>query len=125
MVNGLLRILTTIGMFFFLPTVNAQTVNAISMSFCDVGTSCQKCSETVRLQFERLEKEVFISGKGIDGTPVREPLSNCSFPSKSDWSCETGRYRMSYSSGKISVTLLREISVSGVKQDVCVGQRNH
>lgn len=124
-------LLTLIGLFLTVgvraaPGVGDKTpskwVNSISMSFCDVRTSCQKCSETVFLKFERLEKEVFISGKGIDGTPVREPLSNCSFSSSSDWLCESGRYRIAYSSGKISVGLLREISVSGVKQEVCIGQ---
>lgn len=102
--------------------VHSKLLTKVNMSFCDVGTSCQKCSETVSLQFEQDGKSVFMSGKGIDGKHVRDSLSNCTFTSKGDWTCNEVRMSISSESGKISARLLKDLSVSGKKQEVCVTQ---
>lgn len=102
--------------------VHSKVVTKVNMSFCDVGTSCQKCSETVALQFEQVGQSVFMSGKGVDGKHVRESLSNCTFISKGDWTCNEVRMSISSESGKISAKLLKDMSVSGKKQEVCATQ---
>lgn len=100
----------------------SKSLNSVSMSFCDAGTSCKKCAEIIAVTFEQDGKAVFMSGKGIDGENIREALSNCTFTSMNNWSCDEGRIRISSSSGKISAVYLREVLVSGVRQEVCIAQ---
>jgi len=63
-----------------------------------------------------------MSGKGVDGKHLRESLSNWTFTSKGDWTCNEVRMSISSESGGISAKLLRDMSVSGKKQEVCVTQ---
>ena len=120
MTKSPLRFIVSLAMAVLSSATVAKTVHSVNMSFCDVGTSCQKCSETVAVKFEQDGKSVFMSGKGIDGKHVRDSLSNCTFTSKGDWTCNEVRMSISSESGKISARLLKDLSVSGKKQEVCV-----
>ena len=122
MTKTTLRLIASVVLVACSPATSAKSVNSVNMSFCDVGTSCQKCSETVAVKFEQDEKSVLMSGKGIDGTNIREALSNCTFTIKGDWTCNEVRMSISSESGKISARLLKDLSVSGKKQEVCVTQ---
>lgn len=122
MIDKLLRLAISVAVIVCSSPAISKSLNSVSMSFCDAGTKCKKCAETIAVTFEQDGKVVFMSGKGIDGKKIRETLSNCTFTSKSDWSCEEGRIRISSSSGKISAVYLREVLVSGVRQEVCITQ---
>jgi len=44
-----LQVLISLGMVFYSFAAYSKLVDKVNMSFCDVGTSCQRCSETVAL----------------------------------------------------------------------------
>ncbi len=120
MIDTLLRLTISVAIVACPSVAISKSTNSVNMSFCDAGTSCKKCVETVAVKFERDGNAVYISGTGTDGNPLREALSNCTVTNGGDWSCDEGRIRISSTAGKITAVYLREMLVSGVRQEVCI-----
>ena len=80
----------------------------LSASICEVGSSCQRCIETINLSLavDDKNKTVTATGKSIDNKTAQQRLSNCEIQSTDSWRCVDLRGEIGRKDGKIYYHLL-------------------
>ncbi len=90
----------------FVPLSAVAKVYDLSLSLCEVKTSCSVCIEDIRvnLTVNSENKTVTISGRATTGEQLKEVLTKCSVQSTNDWQCEELRGVIKVASGKLTYT---------------------
>ena len=94
----------------------------LSASICEVGSSCQRCIETINLSLavDDKNKTVTASGKTIDNKTAQQRLSNCEIQSTDSWRCGDLRGEFGANDGKIFYRMKQTtFAVAGVRLEIC------
>jgi hypothetical protein len=75
----------------------------LSLSTCELGSSCKKCVEKINLSIsvDKETKVVTATGKSIENSMIREVLKNCEVHSVDKWRCKDYQSEFSALDGKI------------------------
>jgi len=94
----------------------------VNFSFCEVGSVCERCVETVGMiaTVDRIKKVVSVQGRTPAGIFVSEVLTSCQITSDAEWRCETARGDIDVRSGKATFRTQVPLSVDGKKLEVCM-----
>ncbi len=108
-------------LLFFPLTLHAKSYE-VTLSPCDMGTSCKKCYEVIKLTYsvDVKSKKIFISGKDISGKEIKEPLEKCQITDESNWVCDSAQLFTNAKSGVITITNKLESSMARSKKEVCL-----
>jgi hypothetical protein len=104
----------------FAPLSAVAKIYDLSLSLCEVKTSCSVCIEDIRvsLTVNSENKTVTISGKTTSGEQLKEVLTKCSVQSSDNWQCEELRGVIKVASGKLTYT--QEKARFGKNIEVCL-----
>ena len=77
-----------------------------TLHFCEPGTHCSDCMETIPLSatVDLAAGSVRMAGRGTAGRRLIEPLTNCVVADRENWSCEH-HSRIEAKAGVITVTV--------------------
>lgn len=102
-------------------TLHAKSYEVI-LSPCDIGSNCKKCYEVINLTYEvdMKSKQVFISGKGINGKDIREAIDTCQISDESNWICDSAQLVTNVKNGLITITNKPESIMMRNKMEICL-----
>ena len=102
-------------------SINAKSYTA-TMTPCDIGTSCKKCYEVVKLTYtvDMSSKKIFTSGIDTSGKEIKEPLEKCQITDVSNWVCDSAQLVTNAKNGVITITNKPESSMARSKKEVCL-----
>ena len=106
----------------FLPLVLHAKSYDINISPCDMGTTCKKCYEVVKLTYtiDVKSKQIFASGKDFNGKEIKEPLENCQISDVNNWVCDSAQLVTNAKNGVIAIMNKPESSMARSKKEVCL-----
>jgi hypothetical protein len=105
-----------------LPTSGFVAAYRVNFSFCEVGSVCKKCVETVGMiaTVDPIKRIVTVWGRTPEGIFVSEVLTSCQIKLETEWRCETVREAIEVQSGKATFRTQMPLSVDGKKLEVCM-----
>ena len=106
----------------FLPlTLHAKSYD-LTLSPCDIGTNCKKCYEVIKLTYtvDVQSKQIFVSGKDINGKEIKETLEKCQITDMDNWVCDSVQLVTNAKNGVITITNKPESSMARSKKEVCL-----
>jgi hypothetical protein len=94
----------------------------VTISPCDIGSSCKKCYEVVQLTYivDAKLKQVFASGKDLNEKEIKEPLENCQIRNVDNWSCDSSVVSVQADNGVINIFNRPRSSLASGKKEVCL-----
>ncbi len=107
---------------FLLPfTVHAKSYD-VTIRPCDMGTNCKKCYEVVKITYtiDVKSKQIFASGKDVNGKEIKEPLDKCQITDANNWICDSAQLVTNVKNGVITITNKPESSMARSKKEVCL-----
>ena len=111
-----------LSLCLFLPlTLHAKSYD-VTISPCDMGTNCKKCYEVVKLTYtiDMKSKQIFASGKDVNGKEIKEPLEKCQITDVKNWVCDSAQLVTDANNGLITITNKPESSMARSKKEICL-----
>jgi hypothetical protein len=108
-------------LLFLPPTLNAKSYD-VTISPCDMGTNCKKCYEVVKLTYtiDVKSKQIFASGKNVNGKEIKELLEKCQIIDANNWVCDSAQLVTNVKNGVIAIMNKPESSIARGKKEVCL-----
>ena len=106
----------------FLPLSSNAKAYDVTLSPCDIGSSCKKCYEVIKLSYivEMSTKQVFVSGKDTTGKDIKEPIGKCQITDVNNWTCDSAQLVTNAKNGVITIVNKPESSLARGKKEVCL-----
>jgi hypothetical protein len=111
-----------LSFLLFIPfTLHAKSYD-VTISPCDMGTNCKKCYEVVKLTYtiDVKSKQIFASGKDLNGKEIKELLEKCQITDASNWICDSAQLVTYVKNGVVTITNKPESSMARSKKEVCL-----
>jgi hypothetical protein len=106
----------------FLPLAVHSKSYDVTISPCDVGSNCKKCYEVVKLTYtiDEKSKQIFASGKDVNGKKIKELLEKCQITDANNWVCDSAQLVTNAKNGVIAIMNKPESSMARSKKEVCL-----
>jgi hypothetical protein len=87
-----------------------------------MGTNCKKCYEVVKLTYtiDVKSKQIFASGKNVNGKEIKELLEKCQIIDANNWVCDSAQLVTNVKNGVIAIMNKPESSIARGKKEVCL-----
>jgi len=94
----------------------------LTLTICDMGTSCKNCYEVVKVSYlvDEYKKQVTVSGKSIEGKDIHEVNNKCKVIDGNNWTCDSTFMTTQAKDGVLTIANKTESSLVNNKKEVCL-----
>lgn len=105
-----------------LPITSYAKSYEVTLSPCDIGSSCKKCHEVIKLSYvvNMNTKQVFVAGKDTTGKDIKEPIDKCQITDINNWTCDSAQVVTNAKNGVIAILNKPDSIMARNKMEVCL-----
>jgi len=94
----------------------------LTLTICDMGTSCKNCYEVVKVSYlvDEYKKQVTVSGKSIEGKDFKEVNEKCKVTDVNNWICDSAFMTTQANSGVLTIINKPNSSLASSGKESCL-----